>query len=139
VVEEDVRGMNEESEPRTYFYGDEITMRVTFTHGPRLVAIEVLYTHHEDGSYMITLSGNPEPVEGSAVAGEGKRSVVILTGTVDHSIIMGRYLPRRIVAYTLEGRTDFVEPSRAGDWPILYVMHGGGGIRDATVEPEPDV
>jgi hypothetical protein len=131
--------MSERGESRTYLYGDEITMRVTFTHDAMLAALEVIYTHHEDGSYMLTLNGNPEPVEGGEVAGEGKRSVVVLTGTVDHSIVVGQYLPRRIVAYTLEGRTEFQVPSSAGDWPILYVMYGGASIREATIELEPEV
>jgi hypothetical protein len=130
--------MSERGELRTYLYGDEITMRMTFTHDATLTAIEVIYTHREDGSHMITLSGNPELVEGGEVAGQGKRSVVVLTGTVDESLIVGRYLPRRVVAYTFAGRTDLKEPTSIGPWPDLYVNYGSANIREATIETEPE-
>jgi hypothetical protein len=129
--------MSEQSESRTYLYGDEVTMRITFTHDALLAAIEVIYTHREDGSHVITLSGNPEPIEGGEEVGEGKRSVVVLTGTVDETLLVGEYRPLRIVAYTLHGRSEFSTPS--SDWPNLHVTYGGAQVREATIELEPEV
>jgi hypothetical protein len=43
--------MSELSEPRTpktYCTGDEIRIRMTFTHDGNISAVEVLYTHHDD-------------------------------------------------------------------------------------------
>jgi hypothetical protein len=106
--------MSESSPSGTYMYGDEVRIRLTFTHDAKISAVEVLYTHHDDNTYAITLSGNPEPVEGSRVGGEGKRSTVELTGVVDESLIVGTYSARRVIVYDFTGRADPITPKVLG-------------------------
>jgi hypothetical protein len=129
--------MSEPRPPKTYYSGDEIRMRMTFTHDGHISAVEVLYTHHDDRTFALTLSGNPEPVEGSPAAGDGKRSTVDLTGVVDESLIVGTYSARRVPVYTFACSAELVTPADLGDWPTLYITYGSGNIREATIELEP--
>jgi hypothetical protein len=67
-----------------------------------------MITHHDDRTFSLTLSGNPEPVEGSRVAGEEKRSTVDLTGVVDESLIVGTYSARRVTVYSFSHGSELV-------------------------------
>ena len=129
--------MSEPDEPReraTYFYGDPISIRMTFTHDVNISAIEVIYTHHDDSSYRFILSGNPEPVEGSPVTGYRKRSTVLLQETADDSLIVGTYRATRIMLYTFSGRTQPSDPT--GRWPVLFITMGSANIDEVSVELE---
>lgn len=95
--------MSEPRPPMRYFPGDEITVRLTFTHDAPMHTVEVVYKSEEDASYTITLSGNPEPQEGSKTTGMSKRSIVDVGGVVDAAYPPGLYTVHRLVFYTLSG------------------------------------
>jgi hypothetical protein len=88
-----------------YFYGEEVKMRLSFTHYDDIFAVEVVYAHSENRTYTLTLEGNPERKEGSPVTGPGKRSTVDLSGTFDGSHIPGVYWVERVLFHTLAGPT----------------------------------
>jgi hypothetical protein len=155
VVEGSILGMSEPRPPLRYFPGDEITLRLTFTHDSPMHAVEVVYKSEEDSSYTITLSGNPEPQEGSKITGMSKQSIVDMSGVVDASYPPGLYTIHRLVFYTFSGgeitflsedaalhHVGWVPGQGPTHWPALELIMGdeaqGISISGVELEPEDD-
>ncbi len=87
-------------------------MTVSFVHGTNVAAIDVVYAHTEHPTYTLTLSGNPEPGEGSPAT---------VSGVVDIAHIQGVYRMERVLLYTFAGsvvHTDAIFPER---WPDIVI------------------
>ena len=100
---------------RSYYPGDEIRVRMTFTHDAPIFAVRVVYAHPDDPTYALVLRGNPEPAEGSATTGPEKRSAVELTEVVDEEMITGAYRPVRVMFYPHSGCAFSAEPNLLGE------------------------
>lgn len=130
--------VGEDRPVRTYCHGDEIRMRMTFTHDGHISAVEVVYLSHADPTHALTLSGNPDPVEGSPLAGKGKPSTVELTATVDETLLVGEYNLQRVTVFSFVGGTDVGLEGGPPNWPTLYIDYGWPNVRDVSIELEPD-
>jgi len=148
----------------TFVPGDEIRIRVSFTHSGNPVAVDAIYAQEGDESRTITLSGNPELEEGSPAYGEDKHSEVVLSAVVDVAHKSGDYRVARVVFYQFSGTAfEFTAPGmlpsvsmgmwgRSGQlttatdaasqqesgWPIIRIMPEppGGEITDVRLADE---
>ncbi len=111
------------NEPLVYHIGDEVKIRVSFTHGDHIVAVEVVYALEGNPSYTLCLSGNPTLEEGSPTVGSDKRSTVELSAVWDAAHAPGRYQMIRDVYYNFDGHAIFGMSVAAGlddvKWPEL--------------------
>jgi hypothetical protein len=127
--------LNESSPHLEYFYGDEVKIRLSFTHHDDIFAVEAVYAHSEDRTYTLTLEGNPE-LEGSSPGhGPGKRSTVILSGTFGESHIPGIYGAERVLFHTIAGSTfHYGGTIRLGNWRTLELHGPAHNVSEVEVE-----
>ncbi len=122
-----------------YYMGDEIWIRMAFTHNDQITAVDAVYTHEGDPSFALTLSGNPEPDESYPITGEGKRSVVDLSGVVDAAHLQGHYRFRRVLLYTFSGRAIYHSGflDEQVQWPILEIREPSNRVEVSSIELDP--
>ncbi len=123
-----------------YLPGDEVRMRLTFRYEANIVAVEVVYAAQEEPSYTLTLSGNPEPVPGSATTGEWKQSTVHVSRVVDVSHRGQYYTVRRVVFNTFSGYA-FIDDTEREHWPLLILRDDRRipEIIGMELQPEPEL
>jgi hypothetical protein len=129
------------SEPKplpTYYPGDEIRMRLSFGHEANIMAVEVVYTHAEDLSYTLTLSGNPEPEPEKVTTRRYKASRADVSGVVDDAHRPGVYGARRVVFYTFSGQAFLRDALELANFPVLQICPELDSTGNVIVELEPE-
>jgi hypothetical protein len=112
--------MSEARQPNVFYSGDEIRLRLSYTHAGTFFAVEVVYVHVEHESYTLTLSGNPEREEGSAATGDERHSTVVVSEEVDVTHIPGRYKIARVLFYQPSGEVYGIgAPGVVGPTPLI--------------------
>jgi hypothetical protein len=112
------------NEPLVCQLGDEVKIRMSFTHSEHITAVEVVYASVEDRSYTFCLNGNPILDEGSSTVGKDKGSTVELSAVWDGAYTPGHYHMDRVVFYTFSGVAMHDVPVAVlGDeeWPVLVL------------------
>jgi hypothetical protein len=108
--------------PVVYYIGDEVKLRMSFTHDDQIVAVEVVYAHEEERTHTLCLSGNPTLDDGSPTVGRAKRSTVELSAVWDAGHEPGRYEVVRAVYYNFAGHAG-ISFDLGGihnvEWPVL--------------------
>jgi hypothetical protein len=143
-----------EAAPAQYFPGDDIRLRVSWTSGATITAVEVVYAHLDHPWITLTLEGNAESEEDSPAYGPNKRGTAIVSGVAEFHHAVGVYVVSRVVFYTFTGfpmvydRKD-ERPEGDGDpgpaalpgiqpvpgrWPMLAINRGPHTIGDVVAE-----
>jgi hypothetical protein len=121
-----------------YCHGEEVKIRLSFSHPDVIFAVEVVYAHSEDRTYTLTLEGNPELAEGSPDTGPDKRSTVLLSGVFDEAHMPGVYGVERVLFHTHTGATFRYDGTLPSDrWRTLELYGSMQQVGDLEVEFDP--
>lgn len=120
-----------------FFFGEEIKIRLSFTHNDDIFAVEAVYAHYEKRTYTLTLRGNPELDEEDPTVGRKKRSTVELSGDYNGAHVPGRYGIERLIFYTLAGHAFHDDASvKEITWRVLQLHPPTHTVTDLKVESD---